>query len=194
MCWRKLSCKAGAARTCSCSPRSRLAVDDERFLRGLVRFVDDGDAALFPERRIGQDNEAFAVLRGLRVLRHYRQTGFQAPPSGSDWLSAVQEQVHRAEARHAVHQLDTEEGAALELLLLRPVELIMLRDVIMRREQEPAVPQAGSQIVWPGSGAIASPIAAMSGHGVKYCPAPPFTSSACFLQQPLVGVMMMTTQ
>ena len=45
-------------------------------------------------------------------------------------------QVHRAEPRDAVHQLDAEERAALELLLLRPVERVVLGDVIMRREQE----------------------------------------------------------
>ena len=31
-----------------------IAIDDERFLRLLVRLVDDGHAALFAERRIGQ--------------------------------------------------------------------------------------------------------------------------------------------
>ena len=50
----------------------------------------------------------------------------------------MKQKVHRAEARDAVDQLDPEERAILELLLLRPVELIMLREVIMRREQETA--------------------------------------------------------
>jgi hypothetical protein len=39
-----------------------VAVDDERFLGLLARGVDDGDAALFAERRIGQDDFVFAVL------------------------------------------------------------------------------------------------------------------------------------
>ena len=33
-----------------------VAVDDERFLGGLARFVDDGDAPLLAEERIGQDD------------------------------------------------------------------------------------------------------------------------------------------
>ncbi len=32
-----------------------VAIDDQRFFRGLARFVDDGDAAL-PEWWIGQDD------------------------------------------------------------------------------------------------------------------------------------------
>ena len=51
---------------------------------------------------------------------------------------AVQQQIHRAEPRDAVHQFDAEERAALELLLLRPVQRVMLGEVIMRREQETA--------------------------------------------------------
>ncbi len=43
-------------------------------------------------------------------------------PVRSSPADAVQQQVHRAEPRHAVDQLDAEERAALELLLLRPVE------------------------------------------------------------------------
>ena len=50
-----------------------VAVDDERFLGGLARFVDDGDAALLAEGRIGQDDVVFAVLRGERVLGHDRE-------------------------------------------------------------------------------------------------------------------------
>ena len=40
-----------------------VAVDDERFLRCLACLVDDGDAALLAEGRIGQDDVVFAVLR-----------------------------------------------------------------------------------------------------------------------------------
>ncbi len=52
------------------------------------------------------------------------------------------------------------------------------------------MPQAGSQIVSPGAGRITSTIAAMSGRGVKYWPAPPLASSAFFSQQALVGVAL----
>ena len=105
----------------------------ERFLGRLARFVDDGDAALLAEGRIGQDDVVFAVLR--RRARPCVTTGRVLFESAAD---AVQQQVHRAEARDAVHQLDAEERAVLELLLLRSIELVMLGDVIMRREQESA--------------------------------------------------------
>ena len=49
------------------------------------------------------------------------------------------------------------------------------------------MPQAGSQIVIFGSGRITSTIAAISGRGVKYCPAPPFTSAAFFSSKPSHG-------
>ena len=58
MCWSRsggMSCNASAARNCSCSPKV-VVVDDERFLGRLARFVDDGDAALLAEGRIGQDD------------------------------------------------------------------------------------------------------------------------------------------
>ncbi len=105
-----------------------------------------------------------------------------APDSAPD---AVQQQVHRAEPRDAVHQLDAEERAALEPLLLRPVQL----DNAWRGNH---APRAGNhpcrtpdrKSVWPGCGATTSTIAAMSGRGVKYWPAPPFTSSAFFCSNP----------
>ncbi len=50
--------------------------------------------------------------------------------------------------------------------------------------RKPAVPHAGSQIVIPGSGRITSTIALISGRGVKYWPAPVFTSSAFFWSSP----------
>ena len=46
------------------------------------------------------------------------------------------------------------------------------------------MPQAGSQIVSPGSGRITSTIARMSARGVKYCPAPAFASWAFFSSSP----------
>ena len=107
-----------------------VAVDDEAFLGRLARLLDDGHAALLAERRIGQDDLVFAVLPGQRVLGDDGQILLRLP------ADAVQEQIHRAEARDAVHQLDAEERAALELLFLRPVERVMLGQVIMRREQE----------------------------------------------------------
>src|ERR1039458_9073063 len=45
-----------------------VAVDDERFLGRLARLVDDGDAALLAERRIGQDDFILTVLSGQCVL------------------------------------------------------------------------------------------------------------------------------
>ena len=46
------------------------------------------------------------------------------------------------------------------------------------------MPQAGSQIVSRGEGLTASTMALISGRGVKYWPAPPFTSCAFFSSSP----------
>ena len=70
------------------------------------------------------------MFPGQRVLGHDGQIFLRLP------ADAVKEQVHRAKPRDAVHQFDAEECAALELLLLRAVERVVLGDVIMRREQE----------------------------------------------------------
>jgi hypothetical protein len=50
--------------------------------------------------------------------------------------------------------------------------------------RKPPVPQAGSQIVSPGWGEMASTIAWMSGRGVKYWPAPLLVSWAFFSSSP----------
>ena len=124
MCWRKLSCLLLVVAQKS----SRLMISDS--LDDSPAVVDDGHAALLAEGRIGQDDLVFAVLPGQRVLGDDGQVLFQLP------ADAMQQQVHRAQPRDAVHQLDAEERAALELLLLRPVERVMLGQVIVRREQE----------------------------------------------------------
>ncbi len=48
----------------------------------------------------------------------------------------MQQQVQCAKPRDAVHQLDPEERAGLEPLLLRPVERMVLGQIVVRREQE----------------------------------------------------------
>ncbi len=72
------------------------------------------------------------MLARQRVLRRHRQVFLGLP------ADAVQQQVHRAQARHAVHQLDAVECAGFELLLLRPVQFVVLGQVVMRRQQKPA--------------------------------------------------------
>jgi hypothetical protein len=63
--WRKLSCNAGAARTCLCSPRNHRKHDERLFLF-VAAFVNDGGAALLSEGRIGQDHLVFVVFTGER--------------------------------------------------------------------------------------------------------------------------------
>jgi len=57
----------------------------------------------------------------------------------------VQQQVHGAEARHAVYQLDTVQRAGPKRAKLVAVEVVMIDEVVVRGEQETPVPQAGSQ-------------------------------------------------
>ena len=110
-----------------------VAVDHQRFLRGVALLVHDGDAALLAEGRIGQHDVVLAVLAREGVLRSDGQV--RGACIGTD---AVEQQVHRAEARDAVDQLDAEERAVVELLLLGAVEVGALREVIVGCEQEPA--------------------------------------------------------
>jgi hypothetical protein len=47
-----------------------VAMHDERLLLFVAGFIDDRDAALFSEGRIGEDHLVFAVFTGKRVLLH----------------------------------------------------------------------------------------------------------------------------
>ena len=49
-----------------------VAMHDERLFLFVAGFVDDGDAALLSEWRIGQHHLVFAVFTGERVLHHHR--------------------------------------------------------------------------------------------------------------------------
>jgi hypothetical protein len=44
-----------------------VAMNDERLFFFVARFVDDGDAALLSERRIGRHHFVFAVIAGKRT-------------------------------------------------------------------------------------------------------------------------------
>ena len=74
----------------------------------LARLVDDRDAALLAERRIGQHHVVLAVLAGQRVLGDHRQLRHCRIPA-----DAVQQQVHRAKPGDAVHQFDAEQRAVI---------------------------------------------------------------------------------
>jgi len=95
-----------------------------------------------------------------------------------------QQQVHRAEARDAVHQLDAEQRAVLEPLLLCLVQAGQPREVVMRGKQEAA----------RAAGRVADRLARLRGHRVHHgrdqrarrevLAAPPLTSSAFFCSSP----------
>jgi hypothetical protein len=70
------------------------------------------------------------------------------------------------------------------VLLLITVEFVVLANVVVRDQQESG--GTASRVVdgLPGAGRITSTIAWISGRGVKYCPAPPFTSAAFFSNRP----------
>src|SRR5207249_8128578 len=57
----------------------------------------------------------------------------EACPTFAD---SMQQEIHAAKPGYAIHQLDAEKRATLELLLLCAIEGVMPGDVIMRREQE----------------------------------------------------------
>ncbi len=133
-----------------------VAVDDERFFGRLARFVNDSDAALLAERRIGQDHVVFAVFSGQRVLHQNGNIVFQRSAAVSavapfsrrrdacaTLSDAVQKEVHATKPGHTVDQLDAEQRPALKPFLLGTVERVMFGDEIMRREQETASPTRG---------------------------------------------------
>ena len=87
-------------------------IDDERFLGRVARLVDDSDAALFAEWRIGQNQVVIPMLAGQRVLGldgHFVRAVAPDP---------VEEEVHAAEPGDSVHQLHHEQCPALKKLLL----------------------------------------------------------------------------
>jgi hypothetical protein len=57
----------------------------------VARFVDDSDAALLSEWRIGQHHLVFAVFSGERVFHHHRHVSGIA-------TNSVKDEVHAAEA------------------------------------------------------------------------------------------------
>ena len=116
-CWTKFSCLLRRRR-----PEVRPVVGDG-LLVGLALVVDDGDATTSC-RTAGSS----ARRRRVSTARSAAQSsvligGFRRVVVGAD---AVQEQVHRAEARDAVDQLDAAQGVVAEVLLLVLVELVVL--------------------------------------------------------------------
>lgn len=74
-----------------------------------------------------------ARLGGERVLDLDARLGVDACAA-----DAVQEQVHRAQAGGVVDDLDAVEGVVAEELLLVAVERVVISDVVVSGEQEPA--------------------------------------------------------
>ena len=105
------------------------------FALGLALFVDDQHTGLLAEGRIRHYNiEPVARVSAQAIVSRYGRFGLH--PRGSD---AMQQQVHRAEAHHAVHDVDAAHCVELQVLLLTLVERrIVPHDVVVRGEQEPA--------------------------------------------------------
>lgn len=113
------------------------AIDGEAFLELFAVSADYGDAAFFSKGRIGQDHVVLAVFRRESIFGHNGERTICWQRGGAV-ADAVEEEVHGAEAGDAVHEFDSEQGAALELFLLRFIEARLFRDVIVRGEQEAA--------------------------------------------------------
>jgi len=104
-----------------------VAVDDQRFALLVAGVVDDSDAAFLAEGRVGEHHLVLAVLAG------------QGIPATDDWqvggrfsTDAVEEQIHRAEARHAIDQFDAQERAAFQPPLLLAIQRVMFREIVVR--------------------------------------------------------------
>ena len=125
-----------------------IPINDEALLGLLPCLIDDRHAALFTERRIGQDEIILAVLPCQTILGDHREiTGIGLA------TNSVKEEIHRAKASDAVDQLDPVERAILELLLLLSVQGEVLGDVVMRGEEEAsrAASWIADRLPWLGS-------------------------------------------
>ena len=113
-----------------------VAVDRQAFLLRLACLVDDGHAALLAERRIGQHH--FVILAALAAER---VTNLDRHLVCSVRADAVQEQIHAAEPRHAVDQLDAAKSVPSPSRFFCSRSSLMLLgigQVVVRRQQETA--------------------------------------------------------
>ena len=106
-------------------------MDRQAFLFSLAFLIDDGHTALLAERRVGHDHlVVFPAMATQRVADRHRHL---VRPVRAD---PVQQHVHAAKTRHAVHQLDAVKGTARQLDLLLTVQLIVLwiRKIVVSRQ------------------------------------------------------------
>src|ERR1041384_3986876 len=87
----------------ACARPEIIPIDDERLLRLFTRLVNDRDAALFSERRIGQHDFVLAMLTGQRVFRDDGQLSIRKRDVAVCAANAMEEQIHRAEPRDTIH-------------------------------------------------------------------------------------------
>ena len=121
-----------------------VVADDLQALPFLLAFlVDDRDARLLAERGIGQHHVVSGRLGRCRRLSLVSTVDRALGAVGAD---PVEQQVHRAEAGHAVDDLDTLEGVELQVLLLVLVQAGVVRSTMKSwaASRNPPVPQAGS--------------------------------------------------
>ncbi len=162
-----------------------ISVDRQALLGLLARLVNDRDTALLAEGRIRQHQIILAVLPSKAILGDNREIagiGLAADP--------VEEEIHRAETRHTIDQLDPVEGAVLELLLLLTIKGEVISDVVVRGEQK--APRA--------TGRIADRLSRLGCHHIdhggdegtrgKVLSGTTLYVSGILLEEPLVGVTL----
>ncbi len=108
-----------------------IAMHNERLFLFVARFVDDGDAALLSERRIRQHHFVFAVLAGERVFHHHGDVRGVA-------ADAVEHEIHAAESRDAIDQLDAAKLLGVKERELFLIELVVIANEVVRDEKETA--------------------------------------------------------
>ena len=108
-----------------------VAMHDERLFLFVAGFVDDRDAALLSEWRIGEHHLVFAVFTSERVFHHHRHVRRIA-------ADAVKHKIHAAESRDAIDQLDAAKLFGVQKRELFLIELVVVADEIVRDEKETA--------------------------------------------------------
>ena len=115
-------------------------------------------------------------LRAERVVNRDEAVAFRC-------ADPVEQQVHGADPSGRIHDLPSPESFVAQEPLLVGVEAIRLH-VLVGREQEASGTRSRVATRMPAVGLITSTMALINSRGVKYWPAPVFTSSAFLASSP----------
>ena len=155
-----------------------VADDHLRLALGVAFFVDEGDAGLLAEGRVGQHHVEAVARIGGEAVGHADRAGAAV---GAD---AVEVEIHHAEPRRDIHDLPAVQRPVPQVIPLLTIQRVVFLEIIVRGQQEAAGADCRIADCLPRRGCITSTMALISARGVKYCPAPDLMSWAFFSGRP----------